>query len=393
MNRESYPIYTAIFKLVRETNDGKSFYINTNKTWPLQDRINIDTTTSAYTDYIVSLADLGNEIDGEKTNLISRFLTSPILKEFDNTNQKIEKTLQIYGRSFDDIKTFVDGIAYMTNVTYDGKNDIPNQLIKNFARTLGWTTPATLDNENFLDSVLGVTKPLFSGSSVSKTPAQLDVELYRRILMNTAYLFKSKGTRKSIEFLLSLLGAPEALIEFNEYVVLADSKINLCDLYSTEEIARQPINCNSRFYNEWQVISGGSYTNKTLKYSPLFNTFYTATGTTEHPFTLSDYPIDKDGFPKKPRITNNYFFQRGAGWFERTEEHKSTVIINTDFISGQSSASTSVLTGCTPYIATKFSEFTYGGFWTMGKYSNDVNTPYLDRFWRFPHMSFWFWVN
>ena len=41
---------------------------------------------------------------------------------------------------------------------------------------------------------------------MGKTPAELDVELYRRILMNTAYLFKSKGTRKSIEFLLSLLG-------------------------------------------------------------------------------------------------------------------------------------------------------------------------------------------
>ena len=408
LNRECHPIYTATFKLVRETNEGASFYVKTDKTWPLEDRINIDITTSAYTDYIVSLADLGDEIDGEKTNLISRFLTSPILKEFDNTNQKIEKTLQIYGRSFDDIKTFVDGIAYMTNVTYDGKNDIPNQLIKNFARTLGWSTPSTLDNKNFLDSVLGVTKPLFSGSSVSKTPAELDVELYRRILMNTSYLFKSKGTRKSIEFLLSLLGAPQALIEFNEYVVLADAKINLCDLHSIDNEILNPtssgttqtprivdnsnprLNCNSRFYDEWKVISGGSYTNKTLKYSPLFNTFYTATGTTEHPFTLSDYPIDKDGFPKKPRITNNYFFQRGAGWFERTEEHKSNVIINTDFITGQNSASTSVLTGCSPYIATKFSEFTYGGFWTMGKYSNDVSTPYLDRFWRFPHMSFGF---
>ena len=402
LNRECSPIYTATFKLVRETNEGKSFYVKTNKTWPLEDRINIDTTTSAYTDYIVSLSDLGSEIDGEKTNLISRFLTSPILKEFDNTNQKIEKTLQIYGRSFDDIKTFVDGIAYMTNVTYDGKNDIPNQLIKNFARTLGWSTPSTLDNKNFLDSVLGVTKPLFSGSSVSKTPAELDVELYRRILMNTSYLFRSKGTRKSIEFLLSLLGAPPALVEFNEYVVLADAKINLCSLYpindntlnsssgTSSSTTTTSLSCNSRFHNEWQVISGGSYTNKTLKYSPLFNTFYNATGTTEHPFTLSDYPIDKDGFPKKPRITNNYFFQRGAGWFERTEEHKSSVIINTDFISGQSSASTSVLSGCSPYIATKFSEFTYGGFWTMGKYSNDVNTPYLDRFWRFPHMSFGF---
>ena len=41
--------------------------------------------------------------------------------------------------------------------------------------------------------------------------------------MNTAYLFKSKGTRKAIEFLFRFIGAPEALVEFNEYVVLADN--------------------------------------------------------------------------------------------------------------------------------------------------------------------------
>ena len=107
----------------------------------------------------------------------------------------------------------------MTKVSYDGKNNIPNELIKNFAQTLGWSTPSTLNNTTFLDSVLGVGTPQYSGTSISKTPAELDIELYRRILLNTAYLFKSKGTRKSIEFLLGLLGAPEALVEFNEYVI------------------------------------------------------------------------------------------------------------------------------------------------------------------------------
>jgi hypothetical protein len=44
------------------------------------------------------------------------------------------------------------------------------------------STPTTLDKDKFLDSVLGTTKPLYSGTSISKTPAELDIELYRRIL-------------------------------------------------------------------------------------------------------------------------------------------------------------------------------------------------------------------
>ena len=169
----------------------------------MNDDVNLDIVNTLYTTYVSKLSEIGDELDGIKTNLVSRFLTAPTLKEFDTSDQKVEKTLQIYGRSFDDIKTFVDGIAYMTNVTYDGKKNIPNELTKNFARTLGWSTPSTLNKTGFLDSVLGVTTPQYSGSSIGMTPAELDVELYRRILMNTSYLFKSKGARSVQQDMLS----------------------------------------------------------------------------------------------------------------------------------------------------------------------------------------------
>ena len=387
LNRDVYPIYTSTFQVVKETTQGVKYYDKVKQTWPLEDNVNIDIDSERYTNYLVKLADLGDEIDREKTNLISRFLTSPQLKEFDGTNQHIEKTLQIYGRSFDDIKTFVEGIAYMTNVTYDGKNSIPNELIKNFAKTLGWSTPSTLNNTTFLDSVLGVNTPQYSGTSISKTPAELDIELYKRILLNTAYLFKSKGTRKSIEFLLTLLGAPPALVEFNEYVVLAGAPINMNpgvkfvwnDTSNGQVATYEEI--QNKFDYQWQKISGGSYTTETLNYSIPFSQYYISTGTTFNPFVLSDYPIDQQGYPTKPTVTNSYFFQRGAGWFEMTEEHKSDLVLD---------LSASTLTGCTPNAVSKFAEFTWGGFWTMGQYSNSVKAPYLDRFRRFPHMSFGF---
>ena len=393
MTRDVSPIYTAKFKLVKETDSGKKYYSHKSLTWPMVDDVNLDIIDTAYTTYISELSDTGDELDGIKTNLVSRFLTAPTLKEFDTSDQKVEKTLQIYGRSFDDVKTFVDGIAYMTNVTYDGKKNVPNELTKNFARTLGWSTPSTLNKTSFLDGVLGVTTPQYSGSSVGMTPAELDVELYRRILLNTGYLFKSKGTRKAIEFLLTLFGAPEALIEFNEYVVLVDKKIDLTpkasviDVYDPKTLTttRTRTFSTPNFVDRWAEISGGTYNTRMFELSdPLtiatgVNQFFYETGTTYHNFTLADYPIDQSGYPKRPVMTDNYFFQRGAGWFERTEEHKSELI--TDF-------NNSVLSGCSPYVVNRFREFTWGGFWTMGQYSNIAESPYLDRFRRFPHMSF-----
>ena len=61
---------------------------------------NIDVTTQKYTDYLQKLVNIGDELDDYKTNLVSRFLTTGALKDFDSDSRKVEKTLQIYGTKF-----------------------------------------------------------------------------------------------------------------------------------------------------------------------------------------------------------------------------------------------------------------------------------------------------
>lgn len=259
VNQKTVPQYTSTFKVLAQTDQGQNFILRKEYTWPKSDNVNIDISSDSYTDYLQNLVDISNEIDENKTNLVSRFLTTGALKEFDTGDRKVEKSLQIYGRSFDDTKKFIDGIAYMTNVTYDGFNNVPNNLLRNFANLLGWETPSTLVNKDFLDTVLNVNPSEFTGESIGLTPAELDIELYRRILMNTAYLFKSKGTRKAIEFLLSFIGAPESMIEFNEHVVLADRKIDLG--LGTETTTIFQSNCEGKIdttiTNDLNSIVGG----------------------------------------------------------------------------------------------------------------------------------------
>jgi hypothetical protein len=132
----------------------------------------------------------------------------------------------------------------MNSVNYNVGNDIPSQLLKNLAETLGWrinVSPITTDN--FLDSVFGnQSKIEYPGFSRANTPTELNYQFYRNLILNSAYLFKSKGTRRSIEFLLRLVGAPEALVEFNENIYVAGQRINLND-----------------FNEKYAQISGGTY--------------------------------------------------------------------------------------------------------------------------------------
>jgi hypothetical protein len=347
LNRNISPIYTATFKVPMESEDGSYYINNENVTWPLMGSWNLDILTNSFTVYLTTLNDISASFDSYQTNLVSRFLTTDSFREFDTVDQKVQKVLQIYGRSFDETKKFINALAYMNSVNYNSGNDIPSQLLKNLAQTLGWATNITpISNDDFLNSVFGQKNndsSSFAGVSQSQTPDELNYNYYNNLILNSAYLFKSKGTRKSIETLMRMIGAPDALVEFNEYIYLADQKININEF-------------NTQFAN----ISGGTYSKSVPVLDPTYvftiqgsgyTGFTTSTSLSDSNVTISDYPIDNFGYPKSPANTDSYFFQMGSGWFESTPKHRSLEQVD---------LTTSVFTGSNPNYQTKLTPFSYG---------------------------------
>jgi hypothetical protein len=217
------------------TNDvGKIVTIKNTLYFPMVDEINIDMSTNQFDTYLKDLNDLSDSFDSAKTNLISRFLVTESFKEFDTDERKINMLLQLYGSTFDEIKKYIDGITFMRNVSYDKIENVPDLLIKNYATMLGMDV-FNIEDENTLINSLFEIKENISGTSA--LPAEIDIEIWRRILINSFYLYKSKGTRKSIDFILKLAGLPEDIFEISEYVYLADRPVNsiekLNNIYST----------------------------------------------------------------------------------------------------------------------------------------------------------------
>jgi hypothetical protein len=358
LNRLIVPIYTSVFKVPQQDEFGQFYVSNQNVTWPKDGQWNLDIRTVAFDDYLYQLQQIADNIDSFKTNLISRFLTSGSLKEFDTLGRKVEKVFQIYGRSFDELKKYVDALAFMNSVNYNPSNDIPNELLDELAMTLGWNgnfSPIT--NLNYVQSIFGNKKtPDFPGYARAQTATELNYSFYRNLILNSAYFFKSKGTRRSVEFLLNLIGAPESLIEYNEHVYLADQKVDM-----------------SRFYEQFGLISGGTYVEVKPALDPT-NIFrfrgvtYTGYTTSEEYFDvavdLENYPVDDEGYPSAPLETEDMFFQKGAGWYEQTPEHTSDeeLVITGNVYKGQN-----------PSIQTQLQPFTYGQL-------------YLDVFRSFPYM-------
>ena len=362
LNRLAQPQYTATFNVPIQTDGGAVELQNATVTWPKDGLWNLDIRTPSFTNYLEKLNVIGVDFDAYKTNLITRFLVTDSLLEFDTPDHKVAKVLQIYGRSFDQIKIFIDALAYMNSVNYTPGNDIPSMLLKNLAETLGWSPNISpITNEDFLNSVYaatGVTQ--YAGFSRELTPSELNYQFYRNLILNSAYLFKSKGTRRSIEFTLRLVGAPDALVEFNEYVYVADQRINMRE-----------------FDTQLAQITGGTYVEDITTYNSgvtfsIYGTQYSGFTSNTETFLVTEtrdsYPVDVFGYPQAPVDTENYFFEKGAGWFESTPQHRSPAVVN---------QTSSVFTGTSPNVQTTLQPFSYG-------------QEYFDRFRNFPYMNLGF---
>jgi len=422
LNRDSVPLYKSSFKTPKETSEGKLYFGDEDVIWPVSDNLNIDVTSTLFETYLDKLFSLCEVIDNYKSNLIARFLTTASLTEFDTEDQRTKKVFQLYGRFFDDVKKFIDNIAYMNNVTYDKINNVPDLLLKNLAGLLGMDVITSITEKNIEEHLYKKKDSQYDGISKGLTPFETDIEVYRRIVLNASYLYKSKGTRKPLRFLLNFIGAPESFIEINEYIykvtnridndvfeeklkkvidgewfdeqvyalmeytMINDTSDNINVTYRDvngvlESIIMVPFNgpqgVQPLVVESIEIPTGGEITfqlpnNVTClpQESKFIRFVVIETSMDADGFNMDDYPVQQVGdtnmtTPKRPTIGNDYFFQQGAGWYKRTDEHTSLSVLD----EGRSD-----LISTPKIIKTKFEDFTYG-------------EKYFNRYRQFPNFT------
>ena len=355
LNRETNPKYTASFKVPRDSFDQSKTEITTVEvSWPMsRDGWNLQIIGMDYLQFLDKVIVLAEEIDEYKSDLVVRFLTAPQLYEFDTEDKKAESIFQLYGQSFDSVKKYIDNIAFMRHVSYDGIKNVPDLLLKNLSENLGLSTIKLFDETSFSDTLYTRQDSTYGGVPIGKNLIESEYEFYRRLVTNLAHLYKSKGTRKSIEFFLRFLGAPEPMIKIDEFVYdvtsLTNSPILEDDLYDLINGIKidNLINGFTSTVFTGTTVGGDDHGNTITGYT--FN-LTSVTGTTT--FTRDEYPVDENGLPRKTtKFDGSVFFQKGSGWYDTTLDHRSPLTIDYE---------NSVLTGRTKSTKTMNSPYTYG---------------------------------
>jgi hypothetical protein len=338
LNRESNPPFTSSFKVPKDNLDGsKTSLVDVTLTWPISsDNYNIQILGIDFDSYVTSLKDLADEIDLYKSNLMVRFLSSPQLFEFDTEDKRAESVFQLYGQSFDKVKKYIDNIAHMRNVSYDKINNVPDVLLKNLAENLGLSTTTLFDQKKLDEILYSRIEPNYGGISIGENLIESEYEFYRRLLVNLSYIFKSKGTKSSINFFLKFLGAPDPLIKIEEYIYKVTSMPSSFDLQK----------------DIYDVIQGNKVFNYAI-YNETTSNYEQVSYTASTTYDREGYPVDElTNLPRRAyNKTEDVFFQKGAGWYDQTLNHRSSLILDEE---------NSILSGRTKTIVTKNKPYTYG---------------------------------
>ncbi len=282
LDRLSIPKYKSILTHTISLENGTTLTKDEVFIWPTTDGYNLDFQSGQYIQFVSGLIEIVSKQDEIESNLIFRQLTTEAITDFDSipnsdedSGQKINKTLKIYGREFDEITKYINGVSNAHTVSYDKKDNAPDNVIKLLGRTLGWDITSSLVNEDILVSYLNKSTPDFAGSSRGLSINEQEIEFWRRIVLNSAWIWKSKGTRKVIEMFFKLIGSPKGLFTFNEYIYKAKRPIDM-DMFHA-------------ILRELDIEPDLSYLN-----------------------------VDSDGYPKVIRDTVNMYFQKAGLWYRQT---------------------------------------------------------------------------
>ena len=250
LRKDTYPLYLCRIK-TPIIEDNVMMLVDRNYQFPNDDGF-LDVTSPLFTKYVNSLYDIASVWDQTYSNNLLQKMTHEAIKNYDWSYKKdidvseseemligglrIESLLNIYGRLFDDIKHYIDGIKNAHTLTYDGYNNMPDAHITDILEDNGWNIVNTIpilevDNgeeviskefsnqtlsREIVDNNGDELKWFNSRNKLNFNWVQNNLNFMKKLKINTNYICKSKGTKKSIEMIMGMFGLGEKDFEIQE---------------------------------------------------------------------------------------------------------------------------------------------------------------------------------
>lgn len=130
-------------------------------------------------------------------------------------------------RHFDRIKSYINQLPNLRRVNYGEFDQSPDELLEEAGRYFGWDLQAGFVTTDALRYFVG--RSVLAGPQGNSSPdvrmSQIKSELWRRVLLNVVYLYKTKGTAESVEALLRSYGVNTGFVRLKEYATRTETQL------------------------------------------------------------------------------------------------------------------------------------------------------------------------
>lgn len=131
--------------------------------------------------------------------------------------QIMQTLLFIWAKFFDEMKIYTDNFGKILDVTYDGEDAAPDQLLPKVAEFFGVTLP-NLFNDSSVDQFINAENLSYEFSTGQVSLKDIQNQIWRRILVNLKDIIQSKGSLHSVKSFIRALGIdPDSNFRIREY--------------------------------------------------------------------------------------------------------------------------------------------------------------------------------
>lgn len=175
------------------------------------------------TDWVDSILDYADDYDAKNYSSLFRALPDHV-KENSENDQAI-MFVNMLGQHFDIMYLYTDHLLKKNLREEHPKDGLSQDLIYDITKNMGWTLSHGTSAKDLWEYALGIsgsTEPIWTGKTtvdryLTKSYEERTKEVWRRILNNLPYIYKTKGTARSIKALLAAYGIPSTLLTIREY--------------------------------------------------------------------------------------------------------------------------------------------------------------------------------
>lgn len=162
----------------------------------------------------------GTLFDRENDNAITRLVPEAFLTmELEANTTVLKDLLFILGRNFDQIKVAIDQFVNIRRSGYSEHNQTPDALLADVGAMFGWEFTGNFLNAEALQYITGrgVLANQDANKELDITLYQIKNEFWKRTLANLMHIYKTKGTRESVESLFRIYGVNKNFVRLKEY--------------------------------------------------------------------------------------------------------------------------------------------------------------------------------